>query len=355
VSLAYLLSSEFLALAQDRSGKEDPTFYDLKDAFFFGGRALGAACLCPRDGKPGCALVDTISHKHRGRCTHFLSWTWGYKLSIIRDALGHWHDVSGEDCAEEVFLFMCFFVNNQYRILHGEKTGAEDLEEVFEKNLARIGKVLALLDTWDNPRYLTRIWTIFEQVISIKLNVPVTMVLPREASQGLLDEIEQGKEGIMRVKNSLTRVDSASAEAFAPEDEAAVKNLINRLFGFHHVDEKIIQFMIKWIGLVMETHMKNLVSNVKVLRISRTVTTSDMSPVGSTAAVNFNSGCPLSPCSSSAVVNQTITGVDLDVDLGSAFGTPLPPAAGLCRSPARSLARSSPSPRSSYSVFVSSL
>jgi len=261
VSLAYLLSSDFLELAQSRSGMEDPTFYDLKDVFFFGANAIGAEQVCPRDGGRGCALVDALPRRHRGSCTHFLSWTWGYRVSTVRAALQHWLDMSLEGTrAEEVFLYMCFFVNNQYRILvNNEKTGAEDLEGVFQQNLIRIGHVVAVLDTWDNPRYLTRIWTIFEQVISIKLNIPVTMVLPYQASLELLQEFDRGKEGILRVKNSLTQVNSEEARAYAAEDECLVKELISRDLGFKQVDERIVQFMIRWIGAVMEAHMKKLV------------------------------------------------------------------------------------------------
>jgi len=264
ICLAYLLSPEFLKLAQERSGKEDPTFYDLKDCIFFGDNPIGKDQACPRDGLKGVALVDALEKHQRGQCTHFLSWTWGYKVSTVTGALQQWLDGMADGTrAEEVFFFMCFFVNNQYRILvNNEKIGAADLERVFEENLKRIGKVVAVLDSWDSPRYLTRIWTIFEQVVAIKLNVPVTMVLPADASRSCLDEFENGKAGIIRVKNSLTKVHSQSAEAFAPEDEAAVKDLIKKTIpgGFKEVDKKIIHFMIRWVGDQMEMHMRSLVT-----------------------------------------------------------------------------------------------
>ena len=57
---------------------------------------------------------------------------------------------------------MCFFVNNQFRMLvECSQSGADNLEQVFEANLKRIGKVVALLDHWDKPLYLSRVWTIF--------------------------------------------------------------------------------------------------------------------------------------------------------------------------------------------------
>ena len=61
--------------------------------------------------------------------------------------------------------------NNQYRL----QTNADDLEIVFEGRVRIINNVVAMLDGWENPVYLTRIWTIFEQYTATKLNVPVTM------------------------------------------------------------------------------------------------------------------------------------------------------------------------------------
>ena len=76
-----------------------------------------------------------------------------------------------------------FFVNNQYRILfEKDGIGSTNLEQVFESTLSRIGRMVAILDDWYCPVYLTRIWTIFEQFTAIKLgNINVTMVLPASA------------------------------------------------------------------------------------------------------------------------------------------------------------------------------
>ena len=70
------------------------------------------------------------------------------------------------------YFFMCFFANNQYRILVEESsTGSENLEEVFESNLKRIGKMVAILDTWDQPTYLTRVWTVYEQFVASTIQI----------------------------------------------------------------------------------------------------------------------------------------------------------------------------------------
>ena len=162
ISISYLLSAEFKLLAQTRSKLDDPNFYDLKDAFFLSTDpiAIGSDKVCPRDGKLGCAFVDVLDLCHRGDCTHFLSWTWGYSLNLVRSSMTAWIDQSKID-PQKTFLYMCFFVNNQYRILldqNGAGSMGSNLKDVFGDNLQRIGRMVALLDGWEKPTYLSRIW-----------------------------------------------------------------------------------------------------------------------------------------------------------------------------------------------------
>merc|ERR1739844_527397 len=125
----------------------------MKTPFYLTSEGIGKQHICPRDHRPGCSFVDTLAPKHRRRCTHFLSWTWSYSLSDVKTGLMEALRDEGEQ--ETAFLFMCFFVNNQYRILvDGASSGSDNLETVFEDRLTKIGKMIALLDTWDKPTYL---------------------------------------------------------------------------------------------------------------------------------------------------------------------------------------------------------
>ncbi|CAK9069513.1 unnamed protein product [Durusdinium trenchii] len=263
VSISYLLSSAFKNLACARSKTENPSFYVLKDAFFYGDDPIGKNIQCPRDGRLGCALVDTLARPYRRPCTHYLSWTWKYTIHLVQDALSCWLQ---EMCLESdgVFLYMCFFVNNQYRILfEKDGVGSSNLEHVFEDTLTRIGRMVAILDDWYDPTYLTRIWTIFEQFTAIKLgNITVTMVLPRGKNQSLIEQIREGEDGIRHVTQSLCKFQSRHATAFSKEDEENVKALIKATIGFREVDHKIEQFMLNWVGNVVQEYMKTLMVHV---------------------------------------------------------------------------------------------
>eukprot|EP00438_Fugacium_kawagutii_P036277 Skav218325 [mRNA] locus=scaffold2239:261690:267567:+ [translate_table: standard] len=229
VSIEYLLSADFAQLATQRTGKNDPTF-DMKTAFWLAEDPIGRDIICPRDGRPGCALVDWIPRCERREQTHFMSWTWKYSLLEAQSAL----EIFQESLVGPCHFFMCFFTNNQYRILVEESSsGSDNLEEVFESNLKRIGQMVAILDTWNQPTYLTRVWTVYEQfvasTIQIKATASVQFVMPRAAADHLQMQISQGSQGIGEVIESLSQVDSGEAKAWKMEDEVKVK-----LITFHH-------------------------------------------------------------------------------------------------------------------------
>ena len=82
VGMAYLLR-DFVELAQEKSGEVDPTFLRLKEVFWLTDHKLGQDRHCPRDGKPGCALVDMLPFQHRQKQNHFMSWSWQYSLGQL--------------------------------------------------------------------------------------------------------------------------------------------------------------------------------------------------------------------------------------------------------------------------------
>ena len=254
VSMQYLLSDAFAQLATGRTNKADPTFMDMKEAFWLSEDPIGSTLRCPRDGRQGCALVDWIPREARREQTHFLSWTWRYTLGELTGALRMFQ--AGE-VMENVHFFMCFFTNNQYRILVEESTtGSADLEQVFEVNLKRIGRMVAILDAWQQPVYLSRVWTVFEQFVASKLDIPVQFAMPESAALSLQQTIRRGDAGIEQITESLSAVDSQKAKAWCQEDEIKVKSLIQESVGFAHVNQHVAAVMLKWVGKVVEQHIK---------------------------------------------------------------------------------------------------
>ena len=226
VSLRYVLSNEFHRLAFWRTGLENPTFNDMKEAFWLKEEQapIGKDIVCPRDGRLGCALVDWIPRADRRPQTHFLSWTWKYTMGQLRSALEMFRmNVSPARDSSSIFLYMCFFSNNQFRIIVEQvAAGSDDLENSFQKNLTRAGKMVAVLDTWEDPVYLKRVWTVYEQFVACSLKLPVEFVMPKTSMASLHSHIGQGKSGLRKITTSICKVDSEQARAWKPEDEQRV-------------------------------------------------------------------------------------------------------------------------------------
>ena len=257
VNMAYLLG-DFVHLAQQRSQEEDPTFLRLKEVFWRCKDKLGQDLYCPRDGKLGRALVDLLPPKHRQRQNYFMSWSWQYSVGEVRDALQMW---KAPMPAENVFFYMCFFVNNQFRlIVDGTPAGSDNLEEVFEENLRRCGQMVAILDGWHQPRYLQQIWTIYEQYVACSLKIDVAFAMPHEASTSLSQKISLGDKGIAEVTRSLCEVNVANAQAYDPRDEKKVKKTIQETVGFQEVNRHVKSAMVQWIGGVVKDKFEKLVN-----------------------------------------------------------------------------------------------
>ena len=234
-----------------------------KDAFWLTDVAIGRDVLCPRDGRLGSAMVDCIPREYRREQTHFLSWTWKYTLSEVKSAL-RVYSSTGATAAQDVFFFMCFFTNNQFRIIVEETAvGSADLQGVFQTNLRRIGKMVAILDTWDQPVYLSRVWTVYEQFVASTLEIPVTFLMSESSITQLRLQLSLGSTGIEHITESISCVDSERAEAWKEEDEKKVKSLIQQTVGFQHVNSHVEEVMSRWIGDVMQNMFKEFIDDAR--------------------------------------------------------------------------------------------
>lgn len=99
--------------------------------------------------------------------------------------------------------------------------------------------MVAILDTFQTPIYLKRVWTIYEQFIAYSSDIPVTFLMPEASSASLLLEVSKGSAGISFITQAVSQVDSARAEAWKPEDERMVKDAIRRTVGFEEVDKHV--------------------------------------------------------------------------------------------------------------------
>ena len=162
-------------------------------------RLRGQEILCPRDGRLGAAYVDVAQDEHAGRATAMLSYTWGYEVHTISKTLMT-HCRRLRENPEEFRVWICAFCVNQWRvkeaIAKGSKVPFEVFQAEFGDKVKKIGKILALITPWDNPLYLTRVWTIYECYMgSTDKDVSFQFILPEEDEKSF-SEVLRGDSAV---------------------------------------------------------------------------------------------------------------------------------------------------------------
>eukprot|EP00405_Crypthecodinium_cohnii_P013521 CAMPEP_0206460234 /NCGR_PEP_ID=MMETSP0324_2-20121206/24642_1 /ASSEMBLY_ACC=CAM_ASM_000836 /TAXON_ID=2866 /ORGANISM="Crypthecodinium cohnii, Strain Seligo" /LENGTH=771 /DNA_ID=CAMNT_0053931921 /DNA_START=268 /DNA_END=2583 /DNA_ORIENTATION=+ len=249
VSLRYLLGS-FPDFVRKVCPKENPTFRDLSEIIWTGKEAIhfrgSDKELCPRDDRPGCSIVDMLNQsKEAGKATHFMSWSWNYSVAMMISALARWKLLNNVNM-DETHIWICFFVNNQYRILvEKQPVSSEDLGEIFASRLRSCGRVLVLLDTYKQPMYIQRVWCVFETYQATKNGVPLEVILPQDAVDDLKVELTEGH--LMEIREGLEGIQVENATAWSKEDEENIKREIRTTIGYEQVNDKVQDFLRDWI------------------------------------------------------------------------------------------------------------
>jgi len=160
------LATEFLSEVEQHFGADaDPDYNEINRILLHGEKARGANFICPRDGLPGSSYVDTLEEFHVGKASVLLSWCWLYTPRQVVDALLGWCESTGRD-PSKTFVWQCALCLNQFRVeekkARGESESSEVLREKFESRVRSTLHVVCLLDPWDDPVYIRRVWCIFE-------------------------------------------------------------------------------------------------------------------------------------------------------------------------------------------------
>ena len=88
--------------------------------------------------------------------------------------------------------------------------------------------MVAVLDKWEDPKYLTRIWCIFEQYTAQDLGIHVDFTLPEKQGKALVTALQDPNVGIQGVGEMIRKIDCENATASYLKDEEKVKSIIER-------------------------------------------------------------------------------------------------------------------------------
>ena len=153
-------------------------------------KPCSAKTICPRDGDMGCAYVDTLTAADDvGPADALLSYAWGYLVAEVSAALSAWTERNARN-PTQTRIWICSLCLNQHgfeaRICKaGGSGGPGVLQKAFGDRVLAIGRILPMLEPWDDPGYVKRAWCMFELYTAIQKVVTPSSNLVFGCSSGV--------------------------------------------------------------------------------------------------------------------------------------------------------------------------
>eukprot|EP00931_Biecheleriopsis_adriatica_P100852 TRINITY_DN76091_c0_g1_i1.p1 TRINITY_DN76091_c0_g1~~TRINITY_DN76091_c0_g1_i1.p1 ORF type:complete len:500 (-),score=66.42 TRINITY_DN76091_c0_g1_i1:17-1516(-) len=216
--------------------------------------------ICPRDGQRGSSIVDVLE-EHAARATHFLSWCWAYSVDMVTTSLASYAIRS----QAQVCLWVCFFCNNQRKLLIQGICDNDCLDTVFSERLKSIGNIILLLNDYTHPTYVTRIWCVFETYTAIVGELSMSVVIPPEMHSKLETSLLKGK--LQDIAQQLSVIHVEQAKASHIEDEEHIKRIIQTSVGFEQVNTVVKSALMQWLSDAFH----DLLGQHKTGRVSQTL------------------------------------------------------------------------------------
>jgi hypothetical protein len=116
--------------------------------------------LRPRTSRLRCSVVDALaadaatSH-YVGPANWFISHTWSNAFADTLDAIFQFFE--GRADAAHAVLWLDVFVDSQH-VVEGRSKTPQWYMNTFKSSIARIGRLLLVVDAWNNPTPLKRAW-----------------------------------------------------------------------------------------------------------------------------------------------------------------------------------------------------
>lgn len=107
--------------------------------------------------------------------------------------------------------------------------------------------MVSLLDSWENPQYLTRIWCIFEVLTAARLEIDMKMIMPPNEVARLLSEIDK-ENGLQRARENIAEINVEDAQATNPQDAEKVRQRIAQTIQLSGVNRKVKECMARLFG-----------------------------------------------------------------------------------------------------------
>jgi hypothetical protein len=202
--------------------------------------------------------TDEAGRPYYGRPLAFVSHSWDSEWAELVDAIKAHSDrhVRDHPAEEPPYYWVDIFAINQHfgtDEFHADMPDWDNMapEKGFQHVIQRTGTVLALQDSWVDPRVLHRVWCLYEMTTALAIDsgpsrVP-TCARGSHRVEGLI-----GGEDLRRmratigssskfgaIEEQIGRIDVRNASATVPSDRAKIFALIEREGGYEQLNERI--------------------------------------------------------------------------------------------------------------------
>ena len=158
-----------------------------------------------------------------------ISYTWGDRYIDVMRALDAWCSSHGKD-PETTRIWICSLCVDQYHI-------PEHLDATFGLRVEKIGMLLPLLMPWESPKYIGRLWCLFEfHTASTLDDCAIDMIFAPEDVEHIRTE---GSSDMETFEEMLDSIDCEKADASVVSDRDRIRQKIMDSCGFNLLDTAV--------------------------------------------------------------------------------------------------------------------
>eukprot|EP00929_Paragymnodinium_shiwhaense_P056979 TRINITY_DN28514_c0_g1_i2.p1 TRINITY_DN28514_c0_g1~~TRINITY_DN28514_c0_g1_i2.p1 ORF type:complete len:657 (-),score=148.54 TRINITY_DN28514_c0_g1_i2:25-1995(-) len=229
-------------------------------------RKEGADLVCPRDKRKGSAYVDAVTGlEHASIATAMLSYSWGSGCDDIAGTLLQHCENLGWKPADS-YIWMCCTCINQHRVQErlkaGEQVPFNEFRAAFGDRVKGIGHVVCMMSPWRQPRYIQRVWCVFELYTATELDVTTSIAMPTEEANDFLSCLCAG--GVHEMWRHLGAINVEAADASFPEDKDRILQIVKDGPGFHKLNCVVAKQLQAWVVGVSENFLKSELASAEL-------------------------------------------------------------------------------------------
>ncbi|KAI8843962.1 hypothetical protein BJ741DRAFT_589673 [Chytriomyces cf. hyalinus JEL632] len=215
--------------------------------------------------KSFCSLLAKSGrHDCIGDATYFISHAWSYSFLNVTDAIfrffNNLYGSANEKDMDDTIIWFDLFSNSQ----HGtEKQQFEWWETTFMEAIREIKNVVMVLEPWDKPITLTRVWCVFEIFSCVTVNGQFHVAMTAAESRRFAEGIKGGPGAFYA---QLRQLSCSKSEATIPTDKINIFKVIEKNSSFEKLDELLFKVFGDWMLEQLRLFLESATSDSEVVK-----------------------------------------------------------------------------------------